>query len=384
MTSTRNDFQILLVEDSPTAAELASYWLEDGLKTSFVLHRAGNLLGALEILRQGEMDLTILDLNLPDSYGIDTFRSIHAESSGVPIVVLSSDTDEELAVEAVRLGAQDYVFKNNGAENPLARPVRFAWERAQRQRAESALQANERQLYIARSVQQFLLPDAPPRLAGFDISCHCELAELVGGDYFDFMPMPDGTLGLVMADVSGHGMAAALMSVEVRAVLRSLVRQEVGLETILEIANELISPDLDGRFVTLFFGALRPETRTLRYSSAAHPSLLMHADGTVEKLESLSAPLGIHEGVMEISGEIVLTDCDLLILYTDGMIERFNPGDELFGLTRFVESLRRHRHRPAAEIPGRVWQELLAFSDGVPQADDETLVVVKVGQGRRT
>jgi len=165
------EFRILLVEDSPTSAALTIHWLKAGLGTPFVLHTVSHLNAALEMLQKGGTDLTILDLNLADSVGLDTFRAIHTQFRDVPIVVLSGDCDEELAIEAVRLGAQDYVVKTNGEGNPLARPVRFAWERVQRHRAEMALQANERQLQLARSIQQHLLPDAPPGLAGFDIAC---------------------------------------------------------------------------------------------------------------------------------------------------------------------------------------------------------------------
>lgn len=374
----QKQFQILLVEDSATSAALATYWLEDGLKTPFYLHKATRLGSALEILDRGHIDLTILDLNLPDSFGLETFRSVYACASHVPIVVLSSDADEELAVEAVGLGAQDYVVKDNGAKNPLARPVRFAWERVRRHRAESALQENERQLYVARSVQQYLLPDAPPDVPGYDIACGCEPAELIGGDYFDFIRMENGAWALVIADVSGHGMAAALMSVEVRAVLRSLVRQNLSLNNIMEISNELITPDLNQRFVTAFFGVLHPTARTLRYGSAAHPSLLMHADGQTERLDALTPPLGIYAGETEISPEISLAEGDLLVLYTDGLMERFNPLDELFGLGRLVDCLREHRQRTATEIFERVLQAVRDFSGGIAQADDETLVIVKV------
>ena len=381
--ASHEQFQILLVEDSPTSAELAHFWLEDGLRRPFLLHKATHLSSALDILKSGVIDLTILDLNLPDSSGLETFLAVHACSSKTPIVVLSGNADEELAVEAVRLGAQDYVVKDNAGKNVLALPVRFAWERVQRHRAEKALGDNERQLFVARSVQQYLLPDTPPTVAGFDIASLCEPAELIGGDYYDFIPLPGNHWGLVIADVSGHGMAAALMMVEIRAVLRSLVRNYSSLSDILETANELITPDLDGRFVTAFFGVLDPANRTLRYGSAAHPALVIHANGESQKLKSFTLPLGIHEGEMETSEEIVLTDGDLLVLYTDGLIERFNSSHDLFGMSRFVECLRENRHRTAAEIAASVTQTVSEFAGGQAQTDDETLVIIRVEPRQR-
>lgn len=372
------EFRILLVEDSPTSAALASHWLKAGLGTPFVLHTVTHLDAALEFLRSGVVDLTILDLNLAESVGLETFRAIHTPFRDVPIVVLSGDSDEELAVEAVRLGAQDYVVKTNDGGNPLARPVRFAWERVQRHRAEIAWQTNERQLQLARSIQRDLLPDGPPRLDGFDIACRCESAELVGGDYFDFIPLPSGALGMVIADVSGHGIAAAMMMIEVRAIFRSLAREALSLNQILEKTNELITPDLDQRFVTALFGVLQPQSRTFQYGSAGHPAMIISSGGDVHPLESFGMPLGVHHGTMGISGEISLMDGDLLALYTDGLVERLNPQDGVFGTARFADSLCAHRHQPADQIVDKVFQTAREFSGGLAHPDDETLVIVKV------
>ncbi len=372
-------FRIMLVEDSPTAAELANYWLQDGLGADFVLHRATHLSSALELLRQRMVDLTILDLNLSDSQGLATFRAIHAQDLRVPIVVLSGDADESLAIEAVRLGAQDYVVKSNGVENPLARPVRFAWERVQRYRAEAALRENNQQLQIARSVQQYLFPDGPPTLPGYDIACRCEPTGLIGGDYYDFVFLPDGSVGLAIADVSGHGTAAALLMVEVRATLRALTGQGLALSEIMRVTNELLTPDLDHNFVTAFFAVLRPEARILQYGSAAQPALLIQEDGTAHRLEAQTAPLGVHVGDSEISEEITLCDGDVLVLYTDGLVERVNPHNGLFGLNRMVEILQQHRHQTAEEIVECVLLAVRNFADGAPQSDDETLVIIKVG-----
>lgn len=371
-------FRILLVEDSQTSAELANYWLEEGLHHQFIVHRATRLNSALEFLQRKVVDLTILDLNLPDSLGLDTFRALHAQDTSVPIVVLSCDADEQLALEAVRLGAQDYVVKDGRIKNPLARPVRFAWERVQRHRAEAALRENQQQLQLARTVQQYLLPNGPPILPGFDIACRCEPADMIGGDYYDFIPLPDGFMGLAIADVSGHGTAAALLMVEIRATLRALARQKLTLREIMQATNDLMTPDLDYYFVTAFFAVLRPATRTLHYGSAAHPALLMTADGLARQLDAKTPPLGVHVGESIISDEITLSDGDLLVLYTDGLVERLNNCKMLFGVNRLVETLRANRHRTADEIIESILQAVSAFSGDIAQADDETLVILKV------
>ncbi len=378
MAPQQSSFRILLVEDSQTSAELAHYWLEEGLHELFVLHRATHLNTALEFLRRKVVDLTILDLNLPDSLGLNTFRLLHAQDTAIPIVVLSSDADEELALEAVRLGAQDYVVKDNAVRNPLARPVRFAWERTLRHRAEAALRENQQQLLLARSVQQYLLPSGPPDLPGFDIACRCEPADLIGGDYYDFISLPDGSMGLAIADVSGHGTAAALLMVEIRATLRALARLKLTLREIMHATNELMTPDLDYYFVTAFFAVLQPTTRTLHYGSAAHPALLMRSDGQARQLDAQTPPLGVHVGESVISDEITLHQGDLLVLYTDGLVERLNDCKMLFGVDRLVDTLCANRHRTADEIIESILQAVSAFSGDVAQADDETLVILKV------
>ena len=186
-------------------------------------------------------------------------------------------------------------------------------------------------------------------------------------------------MGLAIADVSGHGTAAALLMVEVRATLRALMGQGLSLSEIMHITNDLLTPDLDHNFVTAFFAILQPEARILRYGSAAHPALLMHGDGTVERLDSQTPPLGVHVGGIEISDEIRLSDGDVLVLYTDGLVERLNVDNGLFGMNRMVEVLRCNRHQTAEEIIERVLLAVRDFSEGVPQSDDETLVIIKVG-----
>lgn len=385
MTGSSASFRILLVEDSQTSAELAHYWLDEGLHSPFVLHRASKLNSALEFLQRKMVDLTILDLNLPDSLGLETFRTIRSQDTSIPIVVLSSDADENLALEAVRLGAQDYVVKDNGIKNPLARPVRFAWERTQRHRAEAALQESQQQLHLAREVQQYLLPESPPELPGFDIACRCDPADLIGGDYYDFIPLPDGCVGLAIADVSGHGTAAALLMVEIRSTLRALARQKLTLREIMEATNELMTPDLDYYFVTAFFAVLHPATRTLHYGSAAHPALLMNADGHARQLNAHTPPLGVFTGESRISEEIRLKDGDLLVLYTDGLVERMNKSKMLFGISRLEETLRNNRHGTADEIIDSILQAASLFSGDTAQADDETIVILKVnGDGEWT
>jgi serine phosphatase RsbU (regulator of sigma subunit) len=364
---------ILLIEDSPTIAKLAEMWLSEGLATPFVLHTADRLSDGLRILAKNGIDLIVLDLNLPDSAGLDTFRTVFAHAGDTPIVIMSGESDVDMATEAVREGAQDYVIKGSLNDNRLALPVRFALERVHRKQHETALRC-------AKEVQQRLLPKKPPLTSGFDIHGHCVPSAEVGGDYFDYFAMPDDSYGIVVGDVCGHGLASALLMVETRAVLRSLARANDDVGHILTKVNELIFDDLGDRFVSLFFGRVDPARRTLRYASAGHPSCLLRArEDEMEILPPLVPPLGVVERCRyEASGECQLAADDLLVLYTDGVTDTRDADHRLFGTAGLADVVHANRGLPAQEIVEAVFRGVRAHMNGEAPADDVTLVIVKV------
>ena len=182
---------------------------------AFQVRREDRLETGFSQLDRGDVDVVLLDLNLPDSTGLDTFRAVHRRTMHLPIVILSGQEDVELAVDAVGLGAQDYLTKAEANRSSLARSIRYAIERSRRQRAEQELTA-------AGEIQRRLFPQSSPEIPGFDIHGRCEPANLAGGDYFDYFPMGRNGLGVVVADVSGHGIGPALIMSETRAVLRTL------------------------------------------------------------------------------------------------------------------------------------------------------------------
>ena len=194
---------VLLIEDSDTDALLIEAHLKKG-GLDVAVQREKRLSTGLNQIDEGKVDVILLDLNLPDSSGLETFLQIHDRAVKIPIIVLSGQDNVDLAVDAVAQGAQDYLPKAEANRSSLARSVRYAIERARRQRAEQELSA-------AGEIQRRLFPQQAPEIAGFDIYGHCEPAHSAGGDYFDFFPMCDGGWGIVIADVSGHGIGPALI-----------------------------------------------------------------------------------------------------------------------------------------------------------------------------
>ncbi len=239
----------------------------------------------------------------------------------------------------------------------------------------------ERDLSLAREIQQRLLPKSDPQIEGYDIAGWNEPADQTGGDCYDYVPLHDGRLGLLMADVTGHGVGPALIASECRALVRALAATSSDPASILAKANELIHPDLDGgRFATTFLGALDASQHVVEYLSAGHGPILHYHDsrGTCSELPATTYPMGIVSDLdCEASDPIRLDVGDMLILITDGFFEWAKPDGELFGTHRLTAVIHQHRDRPAREIIEAMRAAVVAFGAGTPQADDLTAVIVK-------
>jgi PAS domain S-box-containing protein len=260
--------------------------------------------------------------------------------------------------------------------------VGFIRDITARKRAEKELRENQEQFRIAREIQQRLFPKSAPLLDGFDIGGATYPAEATGGDYFDYLPMLNDRLGIIVGDVTGHGIGPALLMAETRAYLRILTGRREDVGEILTRANSVLAEDVGHeRFVTLFLARLDPQTRGFTYASAGHPSgYLIGADGAIKMpLPRTGVPLGIRpDTTYAAAPEITLTSGDLVLLTTDGIEETMLPDNTIFGIDRLLEVVRANRHRPAAEIVQTLYESVRAFSRNAPQADDVTTIVLKV------
>jgi phosphoserine phosphatase RsbU/P len=239
----------------------------------------------------------------------------------------------------------------------------------------------EGKLLLARAVQQKLLPVAPPCTPGFDIAGAAFTADETGGDYFDFIPLPDGRLGLVIADASGHGFDAALVMAQTHAYVRSAVLTCRDPARALEQVNRFLTEGTaDNRFVTLLLAFLDARRRDLHYASAGHTTgYVLGASGAIRcELPSTGMPLGLFVGAgFETATTRTLEDDDVLVLFTDGVVETGPSVDEAFGSTRALEVIHEHRHEPAARMVQHLRDAISTFS-GSLQADDITVVICKV------
>jgi serine phosphatase RsbU (regulator of sigma subunit) len=239
-------------------------------------------------------------------------------------------------------------------------------------------EAMERELSIAREVQRELLPRACPVLPGLEVAGACRPAIGVGGDYYDYLTFADDRLGLVIADVAGKGIPAALLMAGLQGSVRSIAAPSVDPgEVNCRLNGMLYRSTTTARYATLFFAIFDARSRMLAYSNAGHfPPLHLSARG-VDRLTADGIPLGLMEDARYGQGQRRLESGDLLVLYTDGIVEAPDPSGAEFGEDRLVEALRRYRDRNLEEIILSVLRDIERWTGGGPAHDDATLVLVR-------
>lgn len=240
-------------------------------------------------------------------------------------------------------------------------------------------EALERELAIAREVQRELLPRSVPELRGLQLAAVCQPAVGVGGDFYDFLPLAEDRVGLVIADVSGKGIPAALLMAGLQASVRSLALPGVPPSEVNRRLNEMLHRTTsDSRYATLFFALYDGRDRVLTYSNAGHyPPLLLTPNGTL-RLQASGLPIGVFPGSLYGEGRRVLGVGDILTLYTDGIIEAPDPAGDEFGEARLAEIVSSHRDRPLEEIVQVVLAAVARWTADAPPHDDVTLVLARV------
>jgi PAS domain S-box-containing protein len=250
-----------------------------------------------------------------------------------------------------------------------------------RKKSEQLLRERDAQLLAAQRIQEKLLPRGEPDVPGFDIAGTVVPAEFAAGDYFDYLRMLNGAVGIVIGDVSGHGFSSALLTFSTCAHLRSFVVDHDDLEEILQHTNSALCRETDdGLFETLLFAKLQPATRTLEYVNAGHPAGLIidQAGKLKQSLKSSTIPLGIMaDASFQTSKPIQMEVGDIAIFVTDGILETRSSDGSFFDVEHVLETVRGHLHRPARGIVEAVQENVRDFAHRQQLRDDVTIVVVK-------
>jgi serine phosphatase RsbU (regulator of sigma subunit) len=251
----------------------------------------------------------------------------------------------------------------------------------------------EEELRIAREIQMSLLPQGPLAMPGLSVSALCVPAREVGGDYYDFLPLDDQRLGVLIADVSGKGTSAALYMAELKGLMLSLSRIYTSPRELMMTANRIIASNLDARsFITMTYAVLDLSTRTMTYARAGHTPLMRVPNGNGPagrgRETQVLVPDGLVLGLKLDDGQMFdrllveqttpLDAGDLYVLFTDGISEAMNADDDCFGEARLARLLEEHADLPADELRERILRDVEAFAGGAPQHDDMTMILLKV------
>ena len=249
----------------------------------------------------------------------------------------------------------------------------------------------EQEMFAAREIQQKLLPTGPLRVTGLAVSAFCEPAREVAGDYYDFLPITDSILGLLIADVAGKGLAAGLYMAQLKVIVQSLSRLHHEPKEFLMAVNKVVSANLDGKsFITMSYGVIDVERREMTFARAGHCPLIhvpANQPAGMRKARMLTPDglvvgLQIDDGTMFDSllqeQTISLEPGDLVVWFTDGISETMNEAFDCFGEERLAQVVEQYAHLPFDQLRSYILAELRAFAGGADQHDDMTMILMKI------
>ena len=303
----------------------------------------------------------------------------------VPVVLVSDDPSWLTTFEVLTYPQLSFVNTGKGPDGLLSALEQFV----KVERTGASLRTDEMLkeqigLTKARAIQQNLLPETIPSVPGLDIAAYYRPCQDVGGDYYDFLPRPDGRLGVVCADVSGKGVGAAMVMVMFRSMLRLAAKSKGSPHDVMVVTNRLVSRDMMGSmFVSAVYLVLDPKTGRTELVNAGHMPVLHWPSDQVRPVKvplggmAVGVAAGKQFAAATRQGEIELAPGELLCLYTDGIVEAENPAHEQFGEERLIEAIRGAGRVASQEVINRVNAAVESFCSGAPQHDDTTLIILR-------
>lgn len=378
---TEAPLQLLLIEDNRDHAELIMRYLHRADEKMVVRH-AGQLADGIRLLQEGDrFDAVLMDLNLPDSAGLDTFRTLSGYASGTPLIALTAAALSTAGTELLREGADDYLPKSSLDGELLLRSVMCAVERKRRSDAQHQLHEHAGQMDMARNIQLSILPQSTPDWRPLDIAVRTEPAQAVGGDYYDFLTLNNGDYLIAIGDATGHGPGAALVMAMAAASLRTLGAIYSDLGEMLRRLNDLLVPDTPP-FAFMTFCLLRIDVRTgqLYWANAGHPPpVVLNEQGRHVLYTSQGhVPVGMVRGTTYNECSFgTLPRHTTLYAVTDGILEAQSPDGKFYGQQRLDSVVQNSVHRSVDEILTAVQNDVQQWRMDRPADDDETAWVLR-------
>lgn len=394
-----NQVNILLVEDNPTDVLLVRANLGLVAGASFTVTAVNYLEAAIQQAKVGNYDIILLDLGLPDSQGLATFERMRASVREIPIIVLTGLGDDQLAMQAVHHGAQDFLPKLHVTSEFLARAIQYAIGRnhAQLEReryAAELFKLNQElleELRMAREIQQALLPHSYPQFCSQQNSLHFahyyRPAAVLSGDFFSVLRLSENRAGVLICDVMGHGVRAALIGTLARGLVDQFLPAASQPGLFLSFLNRELSKTFKqaeiNAFVTAFYYVADLAERKITYANAGHPNALVlrRDDQTADWLRingHHKPPLGLVEHIDYPSFSSTLAPRDSIVLFTDGLYESENSDGEQYGRERLLDAVTRRMKLPCEEMLDELVSESQEFSGCEDFTDDVCLVGMDV------
>ena len=345
---------------------------------------AGDGVEALELLEADQgIDMVLSDINMPRMDGLTLLQRMQDAAPEVRAVIISAYGDMQNIRTAMNRGAFDFITKPidfGDLRITIRRTLEHIEKWQDAKKARDQLMVLENELDVASRIQQSVLPSKFMDSDDYTLFGTMQPARNVGGDFFDLISLPNGRIGLLIADVSGKGVPAALFMMSSRILLKSAARRDIDTSQVLAEVNNVLSEDNEAcMFVTMLYAVYDPASGELQYTDGGHdPPVVVHADGHAERLPVTE---GLALGVIpqfEYQQEYYrLSSGDTVILYTDGVTDAMNSEDETFGLDRLLAAFDANPPASANEAGQRILTLVNDFAGDMPQFDDTTCLILR-------
>jgi phosphoserine phosphatase RsbU/P len=372
--------RILVADDQNDILEALRLLLTDA---GFDADLVSSVDGVMDRLQRQPYDLVLMDLNYTRDTtsgreGLDLLERVRTRDGTLPVVVMTGWGSIETAVEAMRRGARSFVQKP-WDDTTLLEVVRREVAEGSAARRRDARVAREQE--EARLIQQTLLPRAMPDLAACAIAARWTPAAAsgIGGDCYDVLRFTDTHVAVSIADVVGKGLPAALLMSNLQAAVRAFATATAQPHEVTASVNRLLCQNIaSGKFVTFCYAVVDTTSRRIAYANAGHfPPILMHADGTVDRLAPTGLVLGIAPDWSYTTGTARFGSGDRIVFFTDGITEALTPAGDEFGEDRLIDLTRTYRGESAERLVATLTDAVATWTEGSPQ-DDATLIVVAI------